>query len=254
MQDFTLTAYSQYLRAIKISYANILCFADFFTLKHIPDSFIIIRHDIDRKPFNALKMAKLENQMGIRSTYYFRTRPHVFIPELISEIASAGHEIGYHYESLSDAKGNHQTALCDFEKNLKKLQKIAPIRTIAMHGNPISLYDNRDMWRTAENHAHLEKNLEIYGEVYLDIDYTNIAYITDTGRNWRIGKANRRDIVDSAIKPDFKNGKAVLDCFKQACFSKVIFQVHPERWSDSKMEYFSQYAKDKIANIIKTIV
>ena len=31
-----------------------------------------IRHDIDRKPERALKMAEIEHDFGVKSTYYFR--------------------------------------------------------------------------------------------------------------------------------------------------------------------------------------
>jgi len=32
---------------------------------------MIIRHDIDRKPERALKMAEIENDLGVKSTYFF---------------------------------------------------------------------------------------------------------------------------------------------------------------------------------------
>ena len=38
----------------------------------------------------------------IKATYFFRTIPHTFKPETIKEIAGMGHEIGYHYENLSE--------------------------------------------------------------------------------------------------------------------------------------------------------
>jgi len=47
-------------------------------------------------------MARLENELGIKATYFFRTIPHTFKPEIIKEIAGMGHEIGYHYENLSE--------------------------------------------------------------------------------------------------------------------------------------------------------
>ena len=59
-----------------------------------PNRCIIIRHDIDRKPERALKMAKIENRLGIASTYYFRKKEDVFKPEIIGGIANMGHEIG----------------------------------------------------------------------------------------------------------------------------------------------------------------
>ena len=32
---------------------------------------MIIRHDIDREPERALKMAEIENDLGVKSTYFF---------------------------------------------------------------------------------------------------------------------------------------------------------------------------------------
>lgn len=254
MRDFTLEAYRQYLQAIKASYANIIRFADFFSANPPPDSFVIIRHDVDRKPGNALQMARLEKEMGVCSTYYFRTKPHVFKPAIIRKVAACGHEIGYHYESLSDSNGDCAAALKDFERNLKKLRQIVPVTTISMHGSPLKPYDNRELWRSPKNHTYLQNDLQIAGEIYLDIDYHDIAYINDTGRNWRTGKANRRDMVDSHIAPDFQNGRALLDCFRKACYQRIVFQVHPERWTDSCIEYFNQTARDRFANSIKTII
>jgi hypothetical protein len=63
---------------------------------------VVLRHDIDRKQKNALRMAKLEHELGIQSTYYFRF-PYTFKPELIGKIHDLGHEVGYHYEVLSKA-------------------------------------------------------------------------------------------------------------------------------------------------------
>ena len=59
---------------------------------------VILRHDVDRRPLNALTTAKLENELGIRGTYYFRIVPESFDETIIKQIAELGHEIGYHYE------------------------------------------------------------------------------------------------------------------------------------------------------------
>ena len=113
----------------------------------MPEKFILIRHDIDRRPRKALEMAILEREMGIRSSYYFRAKPHVFNPHIIKRISALGHEIGYHYECLSDTNGNIRMALNDFAYHLNRFRKIVPIKTIAMHGRPFKPYDNRDLWK-----------------------------------------------------------------------------------------------------------
>ena len=55
-------------------------------------------------------MAELEHELGIQSTYYFRF-PYTFKPEIIGKINDWGHEIGYHYDVLSKAKGDYEKAI-----------------------------------------------------------------------------------------------------------------------------------------------
>jgi len=38
---------------------------------------VILRHDIDKLPANALKMAQLEHDLGVAGSYYFRVTPGV---------------------------------------------------------------------------------------------------------------------------------------------------------------------------------
>src|SRR4030042_1367758 len=253
MRDFTLAAYGEYLRAVKSSYENILTFSEYFSAEPKPESFCIIRHDVDRKPGNALRMAKLENDMGIKSTYYFRAKPNAFKPEIIIEIAGLRHEAGYHYECLSDTGGDMSAALMDFENNLKKLRDIVPVRTVSMHGRPLKPYDNRDMWRGGDNHNRLIEEYGILGEVYLDIDYSDILYITDTGRNWTSSKSNIRDKVISKVNVDFESGSELLSYLSSAPHRRMILLVHPERWSSSFYGWTLVFLEDMVINISKSI-
>jgi hypothetical protein len=209
---------------------------------------------VDRKPKNALEMARLEYTLDITATYCFRTKKQVFKPDIISAVSSMGHEIAYHYECLSDTKGNMEEAIEDFENNLSKLRKLAPITTISMHGRPFSRYDNKDIWKDEMNHRRLIEHSKILGEIYLDIDYSDIAYINDTGRNWRSREANRRDHVDSNVMLDFNNGRSLLDYLSNRPHPKLVFQIHPERWSEQNIEYYLQYSKDKVINLLKLLV
>lgn len=254
MLDFTLNAYAVYLNAIKESYDTILTFEEYLSAQHKPDSFCLIRHDADRKPKNAYKMARIEHEYDICSTYYFRCKKHTFKPHIIKEIFNLGHEIGYHYESLSDTNGDMVLALKDFEKNLKKLRTVAPVKTISMHGRPFSSFDNRHLWTEKKNSIFLKDKLGILGEIYLDIDYSNIAYIGDTGRNWRHSKNNIRDMVSNGIKTDFRKSNDFLIALRNKTFDRLVIQIHPERWSDTLPEWILQLGKDNLLNIGKGIV
>ena len=66
---------------------------------------VILRHDVDFSVEYALKMARLESEAGVRSTYFFMiTCEHynIFSPlnrEALIEISALGHEIGLHWDS-----------------------------------------------------------------------------------------------------------------------------------------------------------
>jgi hypothetical protein len=49
-------------------------------LRHPSPKAVILRHDIDKLPANALKMAHLEHDLGVAGSYYFRVVPGVWDP------------------------------------------------------------------------------------------------------------------------------------------------------------------------------
>ena len=252
--DFTLHAYRRYLLAISRAYPVILRFDEFFRLTVPPSAFCLIRHDVDRKPNHALAMAALERSFGVRTTYYFRVKQHTLKPKIIRQIHRMGHEIGYHYESLSDTRGDMEAALVDFHRNLEKLRRIAPVRTVSMHGQPLSPFDNRDLWRDAIHRRFLKKRFNILGEIYLDIDYRDVLYVSDTGRNWTTDRANRRDRVGSDCAIDFSNGQVLIAYLNNQPHPRLVFQIHPERWATTAVDYGIQWIADWAINRIKALL
>lgn len=253
MKDFTLRQYKKYLEILKSRGFEFIRIDDYIKndLKGV-NNLCVLRHDVDRRPYHSLAMAKLESDMGIKATYYFRAKNCSFKPAIMEEINSLGHEVGYHYETLSDKNGDFTEAYKLFEKNLNKFRDIAPIKTISMHGRPLSPIDNRDLW-SSEIGKKKMKELKLLGEVYFEIDYTNIAYISDTGRNWTSGKSNLRDSVTSDIDTNFKDS-IELEKFFNKFEGQICFQVHPERWDDSFVGWGIQYLKDSGINVIKTVL
>jgi len=98
--DFTLSAYKQLISTLQSQCYFFQTFEEY--TQNSKEKVVILRHDVDRKPGNSLKTAVLEKELGIRATYFFRTIPHTFKSEIIKEIAGMGHEVGYHYENLSE--------------------------------------------------------------------------------------------------------------------------------------------------------
>jgi hypothetical protein len=60
---------------------------------------VILRHDVDQDPRAALRMAAIEEDLGVRSTWYVRWR--TAHPALVGRLRRQGHAVGLHYETLS---------------------------------------------------------------------------------------------------------------------------------------------------------
>jgi len=206
----------------------------------------ILRHDVDRKPYNALRMAELENAMGIHSTYYFRY-PYTFKPEIMRKIRDLGHEVGYHYEVLAKAKGDPEKSIHLFKQELGAMREVCDIKTICMHGSPLSKFNNRDLWKTYDFLIY-----NITGEAFLSIH--DILYFTDTGRSW--DKSNNiRDKSDAFnYVAGLKTTNDLIDYIQLKKPSIIYLTIHPERWADTMIEYYRYYLQDIAINTVKKIL
>lgn len=220
-----------------------------------------LRHDVDAKPRHALRIAQLEQAAGIKSIYYFRHRPHGWDEEVIRAVAASGHRIGYHYESLVTCRGNLAEAYTDFCRNLESLRRIVPVTTVCMHGSPHSRYDSRTMWQTYDY-----RRLGIDYEPYLDTDFDQTLYLTDTGRRWDGWRYSVRDIIESHQSRwqqqglTFRSSEdlvgALLDpnsILRQSGYG-LLLTTHPQRWVPFGAEWCMEWAGQAIKNQIKRVV
>ena len=251
MKDFTFKVYKNMLKEFLQSGYKFITVQEYFTKEiKLSEKYILMRHDVDRRPLNSLAMAKLENSLGVKSSYYFRTIDATFKPDVIVEIASLNHEIAYHYESLAEMKGDYEKAIIDFKKNLNRLRKLYPVRNIAMHGRPTSKWDSRELWKRYDY-----KSFGLLSEPYFDIDFSQILYLTDASRSWDNSSFNLRDRVDSNFNFNFKSTKDIIDALKANKFPNIVmFNIHPEHWSQNSLEWYKIYTIRKVKNSIKSLV
>ena len=246
--DFTLSIYKQLLATLR---AQGFTFQSFAAFIQVPaNRVIILRHDVDRLPGNALKMARIEHDLNIPASYYFRAVPESWDEAIIRQIAGLGHEIGYHYENLSACKGDPCRAWEDFQANLARLRVLAPVTTICMHGSPMSRIDNLDLWQTYDY-----KTLGIVGESYLNVDFTKVFYLTDTGRRWNHTGASIRDRVDSGFDIQVKNTGHLITLAREGRLPDMIMiNTHPQRWNDHGWPWTKELVGQSIKNIVKRAV
>ncbi|WP_254764986.1 hypothetical protein [Natrinema marinum] len=251
-RDFTFEMYENLLQSGLESGYDHLTVREFLSRSRVPERFIIHRHDVDRKPENALAMARLEAEYGVSSTYYVRTIEKTFDPDLIREIEALGHEIGYHYEDMDRSAGDLDRAHESFATNLERVRQYATVDTVCMHGNPLTTYDNREMWRDGDETPTLEM-YDLLGEAYLSLDFETVVYFSDTGRTWRDGAMK---IKDHTIGPDSKSIQieTTPDLIRrlEACsLPACCVLTHPNRWARTTTEHVVETAKDSVVNLGK---
>jgi hypothetical protein len=178
-----------------------------------------------------------------------------------------------------------ELALEDFKQNLEKLREICPIKTICMHGSPLSKYDSRDLWEKYDY-----RDFGIIAEPYFDVDFEEVLYLTDTGRRWDGEKYSVRDKVTSK-KVKVKSKKELGDRSKEVGDSrqetvdsswestqnsklkiqnylhstqniiraaeqgllpeKIMINVHPQRWTKKPLPWVKELIWQNVKNVIK---
>jgi hypothetical protein len=245
VRDFTITAYRDLLSALLGAGYRFQTFQGF--LQGPLERSVVLRHDVDDRKEHSLQFAKIQQELGIVGTYYFRMVPQSFDESVIRQIAEMGHEIGYHYEDMDFAKGDPHRAIELFKQHLDKLRRIVPVNTICMHGSPRSKYDNRQVW---EHYDYRDFGLE--GEPYFDVDFKEVFYLTDTGRSWNGQKVSVRDKVDNYFSLTFQRTFDIISCIKSKGFpSKAMFTFHPQRWTDKPSLWIQEKYTQKAKNVVK---
>ncbi|MES2590511.1 MAG: hypothetical protein V4608_01415 [Bacteroidota bacterium] len=246
--DFSVKKYEELLVSL-ITKEFLFQTFEAFILNPQPRS-IILRHDVDLLPENSLVFAKIQAEHGIKGVYYFRAVPESWNEKIIKEVASMGHEIGYHYECLTTCKGDFEKGIKDFEFNLLALRKLAKVTTICMHGSPMSSYDSKDLW-TKYNY----KNFGIIGEPYFDVDYKKVFYLTDTGRRWDGDKVSVRDRVDSGFNLLFHSTDDIIgSALNNQLPDQIMFTFHPQRWTDKRTLWYKELIVQNFKNQVKRIL
>lgn len=249
MMDFTIKRYIALLKVIQQSGCDFQTFNEFIISPD--DKTIILRHDVDLLPHNSLRFAKIQSELGIKGSYYFRAVPESWNESIIKEIAVLGHEVGYHYENMDTCTGNVDKAWDDFRYNLDKLRKLVEVKTICMHGSPRSKFDNKELWEKYDY-----RSLDIIGEPYYDVDFDKVFYLTDTGRRWDGWKSSVRDKVpqqEEWIKQGlvFHSTSDIILSFEENKMpAQIMFTMHPQRWTDS----FFLWAKELVLQNVKNVV
>lgn len=245
MRDFTLGQYEALCAALVKAGYHSLTMSAYMAGDAIPEKVVLLRHDVDRDPMHALKLAEIEQRHGLLATYFFRTIPSLFNPEALKATHALGHEIGYHYETLAQTRGDIPAAIQHFGAELDRMRQFVPVPVASMHGSPLSRFDNRAIWQHTT-----PAEFDLVGEAYRDIDYRRMVYLNDTGRTWHPTRYNLRD--KTGILPTYQPHTTadLIALVESDQVARLCISAHPERWQVGGA-WHRQRGRDVALNLIK---
>lgn len=140
---------------------------------------VILRHDIDYSLEQAVKLARLEKELGVRSTYFVLLSSDFYNPASSSsyrdlhEILDLGHDIGLHFD---------ETAY-DYDRFGIEyyIRKEARILSDLIDVNISSFSLHRPNRFTLETAIRIPGLINAYGEEF----FRGFKYLSDSRRRWR---------------------------------------------------------------------
>lgn len=208
--DFTLENYRRIIISAKEFYSFNL-YSDELRNSHQNDNYLLWRHDIDHSIHNALEMAKIEHNLGIKSTYFIHLHNEFYnffekeISKIIIQLKKLGHEIGLHFDvhfySITD-----DLSLVKYLKYEKKiLEKLIDekIQVFSFH-NTNDFTMNCKKWKYAG-----------MINTYASFFQNEISYCSDSNGYWRFERLS--EIIE--------NKK----------YERLQVLTHPELWQNEIM-------------------
>lgn len=218
--EFTMNAYVQLLELLKNKGYHFCFYEECDNYEKT----VILRHDIDFTIDKALEMAKIEKQLGVKSTYFVLLTTdfyNIFSKqsyEKLKEILSLGHDIGLHF----DERRYDLKTMKDMEQHLEMESKIIEkllnnkVKAVSMH-RPSKLL--------------LEKDIQFnhYINSYSSKYFKTMKYISDSRMNWR---EDPIQVIESAL------------------YKHLHILTHPF-WYSSKKETMENKLKDFLTQAIQ---
>ncbi len=216
---FTYDAYRNMINLLKENNYSFTDYKNYTNFKKV----VILRHDIDMSLERALKLAKLENQLGV-SGYYFVLLSTDFYNvnskkslNILNQIKNLGGKIGLHFDEVKYKLKSKEDYIKYVTYEIELLTKILGFKV-----------DVVSMHRPSKDFLELDLEIPNVVNSYQKKFFNEFKYISDSRMQWR---ENAEEVIDS-------------DKYKQLHILTHAF------WYTDKEETL----KDKLENFLKESV
>lgn len=182
--DFSLKHYKECLVLAKQKGYRFLKFNE-YDKKNKYSKVIFMRHDVDVQVDVALKMARIESEIGVKSTFFIRLcgqyNPwNIITFRKLKEIQELGHEIGLHFEPDFSIM-NNRDFISDLKFSVKMLESLFSCKVSSICPHEPVRTGNLKMDKK------ILKEIGVKYHAYQDLFLKNLKYISDSSCRWREG-------------------------------------------------------------------
>lgn len=174
-------------------------------LKAIKGKNVELRHDVDMSLISAYNMAKIENEMGVKSIYYIRFDCDYYNPvsvdssKMLNHMLLMGHEIGLHVDSGQIEKKYDLLHYLNYHSVIMKYRKF-------------TFHINTDVTKSLTDKIYVGYENKSLVNKYIsdsrgEFDQTKLDWIKDNDDytllihpEWWMHKGTKKQIIAKAIK------------------------------------------------------
>jgi hypothetical protein len=142
----------------------------------------MLRHDIDISPRRALETARIEAELGVRSTYTVLMTGRFYNPlekdvrDLLLEIVSLGHHIGLHFDAAWHGVDTEEKLAAGLAWEVETLGNV-------LNGVPIEMFSFHDPSDVAMSFQRTQYNG--LWNAYSAVQREAFSYLSDSNGYWR---------------------------------------------------------------------
>tara|TARA_B100000886_G_scaffold339732_1_gene306092 strand:+ start:6457 stop:8334 length:1878 start_codon:yes stop_codon:yes gene_type:complete len=159
-------------------------FDEFGSQPNNEKNIVLMRHDIDMSLESALQLAKIENAIGVKSTYFFMISNNFYnvlsreSKIIISEILSLGHAAGLHFDIKAYSDFDDAGSICSSchkEAEILSNWFETPIKVISFHRPNKFILEGSSQVSAPLLHTYMPRFTK------------KIKYFSDSSGSWRFG-------------------------------------------------------------------
>jgi methionyl-tRNA formyltransferase len=220
---FTHDRYRLLLRSGLAAGFRFVDFADLTARRAVGEKLCGLRHDCDNDLVAAARLAEIEAEEGVRSTYFVMLRSalyNVLAPTnraLVERILGYGHWLGLHFDhSVVGAETMARVAaIVDDERRILSVEFGRPVDVVSFHQPGPQILDN-----------HIKLNCL---NTYDRNDMAEVYYASDSNLVFRGGEPER--------------------LFAEGAYRKIQILLHPEWWTKEPMGLAEKWNQMLLNNV-----